>query len=108
MAGTNEQKLREHLSSSRVWQVFTAEFQWGIDTNTLRCLPMLAAFGGVNCEIRVARVECDSMVPETLGRDRARLCVPQQIQECCPLWCLGLKSNGILRENYGSEDFRAF
>jgi hypothetical protein len=28
MAGTNEQKLREHLSSSRVWQVFTAEFQW--------------------------------------------------------------------------------
>jgi hypothetical protein len=28
MAGANEQKLREHLSSSRVWQVFTAEFQW--------------------------------------------------------------------------------
>lgn len=28
MAGANEQKLRGHLSSSRVWQVFTAEFQW--------------------------------------------------------------------------------
>ena len=28
MAGANEQKLREHLSGSRVWQVFTAEFQW--------------------------------------------------------------------------------
>ena len=28
MTGTNEQKLREHLSGSRVWQVFTAEFQW--------------------------------------------------------------------------------
>ena len=28
MVGANEQKLREHLSGSRVWQVFTAEFQW--------------------------------------------------------------------------------
>lgn len=28
MAGANEQKLREHLSSSREWQVYTAETQW--------------------------------------------------------------------------------
>ncbi|HEX6151208.1 hypothetical protein [Nocardioides sp.] len=28
MAGANEQKLREHLASSRVWQVLLAESQW--------------------------------------------------------------------------------
>ena len=36
MAGTNEQKLREHLSGSRVWQVFTAEFQWSQGEKALK------------------------------------------------------------------------
>jgi hypothetical protein len=36
MAGDNEQKLREHLSSSRVWQVFTAEHQWSLGERALK------------------------------------------------------------------------
>jgi hypothetical protein len=28
MAGANEQQLRGHLASSRVWQVLQAESQW--------------------------------------------------------------------------------